>query len=253
LPRPPAQPTRPAAPGPVADCVPRTDPRPGRCPPGCKATNQAAPDNVRRPSSGSGSMLVAGQCKDEKTYALSKDTSKGKDVQRLERQAMLLLTAAVDSHRCFDETAASIRVQMDKKERRHGWEDAEKLLSDCYVLSCECPPPLRSPLGQMKMIQTACAWKTTCGTRHTATTRTSRGVSAVSSRDALGRRSGGFSTCQRWARTELSHPTRVGPHLGLGTALRCFIARGCRPTARALTTCCMATLWRRAEADSPEK
>jgi hypothetical protein len=50
-----------------------------------------------------------------------------------------------------------------------------------------------------------------------------------------------------------NHPTRVGPHLGLGTALRCFIARGCRPTARALTTCCMATLWRRAEADSPEK
>jgi hypothetical protein len=190
-------------------------------------------------------MLVAGQCKDEKTYALSKDTSKGKDVQRLERQAMLLLTAAVDSHRCFDETAASIRVQMDKKERRHGWEDAEKLLSDCYVLSCECPPPLRSPLGQMKMIQTACAWKTTCGTRHTATTRTSRGVSAVSSRDALGRRSGGFSTCQRWARMEQSFDScraSSWPGWQAGDALHGDVARRRRRRQHAAWLLCGGAL-----------
>jgi hypothetical protein len=41
-----------------------------------------------------------------------------------------------------------------------------------------------------------------------------------------------------------NHPTRVGPHLGLA-GRRCFIARGCRPTARAPTTCRTATLWRR--------
>jgi hypothetical protein len=37
-------------------------------------------------------------------------------------------------------------------------------------------------------------------------------------------------------------------YLGLGKALRCFIALGCRPMARASTPCCMATLWLRADA-----
>jgi hypothetical protein len=70
--------------------------------------------------------------------------------------------------------------------------------------SChESAPPVRLPRGQMKMIQTACAWQTTCGTRHISTTRTSRGVSVVLSKDAPGR-SGGFFTCQRWGRMEQS-------------------------------------------------
>jgi hypothetical protein len=38
--------------------------------------------------------------------------------------------------------------------------------------SChESAPPVRLPRGQMKMIQTACAWQTTCGTKHTSTTK----------------------------------------------------------------------------------
>lgn len=37
-------------------------------------------------------------------------------------------------------------------------------------------------------------------------------------------------------------------YLGLETALRCFIALGYRPMARASTPCCMATLWLRADA-----
>jgi hypothetical protein len=95
--------------------------------------SQDEPDNVRRTSSGGGSMVVAGQKTDTATYAPSRTAV----VKALEKKAMELLTAAVDDEAVFKETARSIRRRMQEVVRRHGYEDEKVFLSDHYVLSCE--------------------------------------------------------------------------------------------------------------------
>ena len=58
-------------------------------------------------------------------------------VNRLEKRAMEMLTAAVDSHDYFNETIVSLRKRMQQLVRRPGYEDEAKTIFDYYVLLCE--------------------------------------------------------------------------------------------------------------------